>query len=324
MKRIRKRKPKLALVFLSTIILAVYGCGSTSTSDDEDIRTFYGELETDSTTSSISKAVSANESVCIGEVCEIKAIDPSGIEREGLIYEDGEIHRWEIQLSAGDWRMGFYNSNGELISYLEANGISEFYVTNGNDLNFGKVRVRNGYAFAENDIEGLGENGIRSSLRFREMEENYDTSVFAIYKMIPQDGHLYVSPCRPIKIHLTQAVDINTINEDSFLVMDENEEIIEGTLSYGSEVEFESGEIENEYEIKFIPTDGFVLGSTITVSVLSGEDGLLNEDGVPLDKDYIWSFAIRDFGGAGGECYDVDEEFKRERERVRERSGNGN
>lgn len=309
-----------AVMVVGLMIGGISACGSSSGTDTDvsSARLISGEVTTDSALS-ISKAVAATTDGSAADVTNVRAMNSAGDAVNGAFYR--ETNRWEIQLQAGEWMIGFFDSSDRPIGYLEVEGATAFQIESGNALDLGNVLLANGSAVMIEDIQGLGEQGFRSMygqdddfdgiMNGFEDEIAYDPNIFSVIKAKPFDGQQHVAPCRPLKLYFSQPVDEASVTEETLLVTDADGAAVAGTLSYEVD-DLEEGEVP-EYEIKFEPAGGYAMGSVINVLATTGT---LNSDGVALDKEYAFSFTVRDFGGTSQVCHDMDGEYRQmERER---------
>jgi hypothetical protein len=308
----------LALVFIFC------ACGGSNIAQDE--RLFTGEIVEDGTSAVVVKA-SESAGGCVGEVCGVAAIGPNGEQVAGEI--DPNTHRWRVRVRHGNWMFGFEDGAGQRLGYLAMNGITTLTIEDGEDVDLGQMQLRDGLMIMLQDKEGLGENGVYSYYGadinrngiFAGFENDpaYDESQFNVLFVRPYDGQKHVAPCRPVKIVFNMAIDDVTVSSDTVIVENDIGESVEGTLAIWEDAEY------GEYEIKFLPTGGYEMGSVIFVTVVSGAEGVLSEDGDMLAADVSTSFEVRDFGGTSLICHDPDQEHQQlriqENERERERTG---
>jgi len=309
-------------------------CGSSSGTAPEEGRLITGTI--DGAAASVSKAL-ADDPSCIGSVCAVRAYESDGSQVPGEI--DPALNRWRIRVRAGNWMFGFLDGDGNRLGYLAMNGILAVTVDDGDDVDLGNMRLAGGEMVMDEDAEGLGLSGIISyrgrfgdrdfdgipaELDDDEDELSYDPSAFDVMLIRPHDGQMHVAPCRPIKIAFSQPVDDSTVSADSIIVELADGTPVEGTFEIWEGYEIE-GDEEEEYEVKFLPAGGYPMGAVVSLTVLSGPDGVLSEDGDELPEEIGISFTVRDFGGTSLTCHDPDEEHRqemlRERERERERVG---
>lgn len=334
--KIAKITTSVMLGLLAGVVISgLTACGSSATSDtvSGDTRVLSGTITDATATASLSKDaayVASAQSSCIDTECSVRAMNSNGEQENGEM--NRETHRWQVRLRAGEWRIGFYNAQGELAGYLDVGDSTTFRLGAGADLDLGLVALMNGFGTLLDDVEGLGELGFRSAYG-RDMDldgsmdeleneiSSYDPAIFSIVKVQPFDGKFNVAPCRPVKIYLSQPIDETTLDNSAIAITDAEGAAIEGTFSYEMDDSDEDGEI-TEYIIKFTPSGSFALGAVINIIVPSSADGLLNADGASLDKEYAWSFTIRDFGDTSSECHDMDSEHRQYRERVRNQEQN--
>lgn len=322
-------------LFAGTVAAGLTACGSSATNDSSsgDTRVLSGTISDTVTTTSLSKEADygiSERSSCIDNKCSVRAMNTKGEQENGEVNQ--MTHRWQVRLRAGEWRIGFYDTQGDLAGYLDVGDSITFRLGPGGDLDLGPIAIMNGFGTLLNDIEGLGESGFRSAYGrdmdmdgvTDEMEDetpSYDPSIFSIVKVQPFNGKPNVAPCRPVKIYLSQPIDEATLNNSAITITDAEGTTISGTFNYEMDDSDEDGET-TEHIVKFTPSGGFALGDVINVTVPSSVSGLLSADGAPLDKEYKWSFTIRDFGGTSSKCHDMDSEHHKYRERIRNREQN--
>ncbi len=308
-------------------VLAACGGSTGATTAEEDGRLITGTLDAEASAMTVKAAGEGGS--CIGEVCAFVAYDADGGETQGEL--EPALNRFRVRVRAGNWMFGFENGAGNRLGYLAMNGITALTVEDGDDVELGETRLRNGQAANEEDAAELGSEGIYSYYGwdgdrdgvpspFDADEPALDPDRFDVLFMRPYDGQLHVAPCRPVKIVFTKPVDDSTVTAESVKVALADGTAVEGTLSIWEDAEF------GEYEIGFAPTGGYPMGETIAVTVVSGAEGVLSEAGVELGADIATSFEVRDFGGTSQTCHDPDLERQRTRtqERKREQAGGGN
>ncbi len=316
------------------LALGLAACGSQSDTVSDEGRLISGTI--DVAAASVSKAL-ADDPSCIGSICAVRAYESDGSQVPGEI--DPALNRWRVRVRAGNWMFGFLDGDGNRLGYLAMNGILAVTVDDGDDVELGNMRLAGGEMVMDEDVEGLGLDGIRSYRgRFGdrdfdgipaefdgdEDELSYDPSAFDVILVRPHDGQTNVAPCRPIKIAFSQPIDDATVTNASIAVELADGTPVDGTFEIWKGYEIEGFE-EEEYEVKFLPAGGYPMGSEISVTVLSGPEGVLSEEGEELPEEITVSFTVRDFGGTSFTCHDPDDELRqemlRERERERERVG---
>lgn len=310
------------------LVLASCGSSTTGTTAD-DGRLITGTF--DGASASVVKSLSA-DGQCSGEVCAVKAYGSDGAEVAGEI--DPAQNRWRIRVRAGNWMFGFLDGSGQRLGYLAMNGLLAVTIEDGDEVDLGRMRLMNGEMIMDADVEGLGQRGIRSyrgqfgdrdcdgiPAEFDGDEDAlaYDPALFDVILVRPHDGLLHAAPCRPVKIAFSQAVDPASVSSTTVIV-----ELADGTPVEGSYEVFadlaEDGFEEDAFEVKFLPAGGFPMAAQVSVTVLSGPEGVLSLAGDELGADVIVSFSVRDFGGTSSVCHDPDDEYRQEMLRERERT----
>ncbi len=312
---------------LGCALVLVVGCGGTSATTDtsaDEGRLISGEIATD-TAAMVAKAVGVAGS-CIGEVCGIMAQNSAGESVSGEI--DPATNRWQVRVRAGNWMFGFLDGAGNRLGYLYMNGIGAVTIDDGDDVELGRMQLRDGAMVMEQDAEGLGLAGIHT-YRYQDRNRNgqpddfegdttpYDPSVFDVLMVRPFDAQPHVAPCRPVKVIFNAALDDATVTADTIKVTLNDGTSVTGTLSVWEDAEY------GEYEVTFATTGGYPMGAVITVVVVAGPDGVLSETGDALPAEASISFTVRDFGGTSFTCHDPDGELQQERLRLREAAGGG-
>ncbi len=304
------------------VLLLVAACGgATSTEPADEGRLITGEIESDAAAVTM-KALEEGGS-CIGEVCGVTAYNSDGSEVQGEI--DPATNRWRVRVRNGNWMFGFLDGAGQRLGYLTMNGITALVIEDGTDVDLGKMGFSGGEMVMQGDVEGLGENGIRSYYgqdadrdgipqAFGDGETVVDTSVFNLLFIRPYDGQLNVAPCRPVKIVFTKALDEATVTADTIKISTVDGAAVEGAFSVWEDAEY------MEFEIVFAPSGGYEMGATIDVLIVSGPEGVLSAEGDALAADIATSFTVRDFGGTSDTCHDPDQERQQARVQERERA----
>ncbi len=318
-------KKTAIMAFAAAAMLFLVGCGSSSSTADtsDDGRLITGEISTDASAMLV-KAEDA--SGCVGEICGIVAYGSDGSEVQGEI--DPETYRWRIRVRAGNWMFGFLDGSGQRLGYLTMNGMTAVTVEEGDDIDVGQFRHRNGRIEQLDDVAELGQNGVHSYYHqdadrdgipadFDDDEAAMDTNLFGVLFVRPYDGQPHVAPCRPVKVVFTKPIDDASVSSDTMVVKQADGTAIEGVLSVWEDAEYQ------EYEVTFAPSGGFPMGETISLLVVSGEGGVISEEGEALAQDVKTSFTVRDWGSTSDACHESDGEMQqlREEEREQERIG---
>lgn len=306
------------------VLIGACGSGSSTTTATDEGRLITGEIETTDVAASVTKA--AGETGCVGEVCAVIAYGSDRSQKEGEI--DPSTNRWRMRLRNGNWMFGFLDGAGQRLGYLSMNGITSVTVEDGEDVDLGGMRLRDGEMVMSDDVADLGGNGVYSFYGqdadrdgipnlFGDDEPAIDTTVFNVLFIRPYDGQPHVAPCRPVKIVFTQPVDETTVTDATIKVEDSEGAPVAGTFSVWEDAEY------NEYEVIFAPTGGYEMGAAISVTVVSGSAGVLSKTGEALTSDVPVSFTVRDFGSTSMTCHDPDGERQLIRTQERERAGSG-
>jgi len=96
----------------------------------------------------------------------------------------------------------------------------------------------------------------------------------------PSDSEIGVFVNTTISATFSKAMDASSINTSTFIVKDEDGNIISGSVNYD----------EDTMTAKFTPSSPFEYGLTYTVTIVGGEDGVKDITGTPMEEDYSWSF----------------------------------
>ena len=317
---------------LLAIVLALAACGgSTGTNTgttEEDGRLITGTLDAEASAMLV-KAAEAIDA-CIGDVCALVATSADGTEAQGELTP--AENRFRVRVRAGNWMFGFEDGAGNRLGTLALNGITALAVEDGDDLELGQVRLRDGQAAVDDDVEDLGSKGLYSyyaqdmdrdglPAAFDADDPALAADAFDVLFVRPFDSQLHVAPCRPIKVVFTQAIDDATATADAIRVALGDGSAVEGTISVWEDAEY------HEYEVTFTAASGYPMGEVISITVVSGAEGVLSEAGDPLPADIVTSFTTRDWGAASTTCHDPDLERQQirtqERERAQEGDGEG-
>jgi hypothetical protein len=306
---------KRYVIGLMAALLVLAGCGAGTSSSEEGVL-LSGVIDSSSTTSlSKSNNAGGESGECIEELCGITAYGADGSEVQGEI--DPATMRWRIRVRAGEWMFRCRNRNGERAGNIPINGETMFTIEEREDeVDVGTFRYNNGCLEQVGDMADLGCYGIYPreylDLDFDGMpadiddaEPEYDESVFSILSIRPPDGVLHVSPCRPIRIAFNRALDEASVTDATVIVTNADGEVVAGTLRVTVDDERE------KYEIVFEPDGGFALEAVISLTVVSGDLGVLSVDGEALTQDAVISFTVTSFQVEDRACYDPHEEQRR-------------
>jgi Bacterial Ig-like domain len=312
-----KKITRTVLALMGLMLIASCGSGTSDTSD-----TASGVVVSGAVDSSLSAQVAdldEGSEICIGEICGIVAYGEDGTTVEGAV--NGESYTWEVRVSDGSWMFAFIDAEGNQLGYLEVNGATLLEIA-GDDVDTGTFRYRHGMVEHMGDMEGMSCRAPHAQdsdfdgipYPFND-EEELDPEIFAVLFLRPFDGAPNVAPCRPVGIGLTKAVDDTTVTAETVIVETEAGEVVDGELTIEENADYET------YAVKFTPTDNFAIGEVIVVKILSGEVGMLSEEGESLAADIEISFTVRDFAIEGETCHELEPGTNRHRERARH--GNG-
>lgn len=321
-----KIKRTISLMITVALALALAGCGGSSAGTEETTdegRLITGEVLTEAA-ASVAKA-QAVEGSCLGEVCSVAAMNSEGEEVAGEI--DPATNRWRVRLRAGNWMIGFLDGDGQRLGSLALNGITALTIEDGDDVDLGRMYFRNNQMNMDDDVEGLGEDGIFSYYgqdsdrdgipAAFEDELAFNPDAFNVLFIRPFDGQPHVAPCRPVKIVFTKALSEISVTADTVQVTYEDGSPVAGELSVWDDAQY------HEYEVTFTPIGGFEMDATVMITVASGENGVASADGDLLDADVSTSFIVRDWGSTSTVCHDPDHERQRLRHQNREQNGSG-
>lgn len=303
---------KRYLIALATALLVLAGCGTGTSSSEEGVL-LTGTIDPSSATS-LSKANNWDDGSegCIQELCGITAYGADGSEVEGEI--DPATMRWRIRVREGEWMFRCRNRHREHTGTISINGETALAIAeNEEEVDVGTFRYNNECLEQVGDMADLGCSGIYPSgyldLDFDGIpsvidldEPEYDASVFSILSIRPYDGAEHVSPCRSIRIAFNRALDESSVTDTTVIVADAEGAAIAGTLRVTADEERE------KYEIVFEPDSSFALEAVISLSIVSGDVGVLSADGEALAEDVVTSFTVTGFGTEDRECYDMHEE----------------
>jgi hypothetical protein len=328
-----KIQTTLSMALFAALLLA--GCGFASDTTEaaalDTDRSLTGTLDT--TASAQLSKVAAMPAACIGDICSVRTYGADGTNLEGELVQ--AENRWRIRVRNGNWMVGFLDGNGRRLGVLALNGIPALTVEEGDDVDVGHTRLRDGLMMPDEDVADLGGRGMfsyygpdgdRDGLPacFDADDPSIDPAIFNVLFIRPFDAQPHVAPCRPAKIVFTMPLDDATVTTDTIKVLNAaDESAINGTLSLWEDAAF------GEYEVLFTPTGGYPMGAEVNVIVLSGDAGVRAEDGAALTEDVSTSFTVRDWGSTSLTCHDPDQERQQIRVRQREQEqtqgdGSGN
>jgi len=316
---------KALLISFALLFAACGGSAGTETASEEGLL-ITGTLYTEASAMLVKDATDSGS--CIGEVCAMVAYNADGSESQGEL--DPAENRFRIRVRAGNWMFGFEDGAGNRLGYLAMNGITALTVEDGDEVELGRTRLRKGQAANDDDAVELYSNGIYSyygrdddkdgiPAPFDADEPSFDPDLFGVLFLRPHDGQPNVAPCRPVKIVFTKPIDDESVSADTIKVVLSDDTPVSGEFSIWEDAEY------GEYEVVFAPAGGYPMGGLIGVTIISGPNGVLSDEGEVLAEDVKASFEVRDFGSASQTCHDPDLERQRTRtqEREQERDGEG-